>query len=501
MGELADFEPWLGRINENIPRRKSFLSDNEVSLAVPYYDANTRFASLGEISPSTDSSPLDINEIKDMDSLTQVLQERLFYCGDIVLGNSQFVEKSSDVNDSFYVYKSDKVGDSKHIALCTMGRLNENMFGCNGMGESKFCIRCNETTYDVRCFELWRSDNCADCYYSANLSNCSDAFFSFHQKNKRFLIGNLELPREKYLALKKKLLAEIAEELRREKHLPNLLEIVSRSKPPSGLPEPALVPAKKDASKEKIEEAFSKTTELLFGRAISGLDVYGPWLGENVRELSAAQSCISGEPILIGDYGSFSLIPKDRLVKIDEGEKLGSERKMRENTLATLSFSNAHELLGDLAFFATDLDIGRNENMVDCVTMVNASHAYRSCCLVYGKYAAYSFWPRSSDYAFGCFKLFDSQFCINSYCSVRLKRCFEMDSCRDCSDSYFCHNSENVRDSFLCFNTKNKSHAIGNFNLEKEKYRQTKDALLQQLADELEKNKRLKWSVYNLRGV
>jgi len=55
-----------------------------------------------------------------------------------------------------------------------------------------------------------------------------------------------------------------------------------------------------------------------------------------------------------------------------------------------------------------------------------------------------------------------------------------------------------VHDSLFCFNVKNLRNAIGNAPLQPQKYAQIKKAVLEQLAEELEKKKNLKWDIYNI---
>jgi hypothetical protein len=114
------------------------------------------------------------------------------------------------------------------------------------------------------------------------------------------------------------------------------------------------------------------------------------------------------------------------------------------------------------------------------------------------KDSAYNFWPRSSEHLFGCGVLFDSQFCIHCYQSVKLSRCFEVDSSRDCSDCYYSHNIENCQNCLFCFNVKNKRYAIGNVEVGREKFLEAKKVLLDYVGKELEAKGELTLDIYNL---
>jgi hypothetical protein len=50
----------------------------------------------------------------------------------------------------------------------------------------------------------------------------------------------------------------------------------------------------------------------------------------------------------------------------------------------------------------------------------------------------------------------------------------------------------------FCFNAKGKRYAIGNAQLQPDQYRRIKDMLVGQMADELIKNKQLKWDIFSI---
>jgi hypothetical protein len=118
--------------------------------------------------------------------------------------------------------------------------------------------------------------------------------------------------------------------------------------------------------------------------------------------------------------------------------------------------------------------------------------------ITYGENAAVSFLALNSKYVYGCRRILESQFSVKCYNSLYLNRCFELDSCNKCSDSYFCHNSEALQDCMFCFNMKGRRHCIGNTQLEREEYAKAKDALVGQMADELMKTGRLNLNIYNI---
>jgi hypothetical protein len=67
----------------------------------------------------------------------------------------------------------------------------------------------------------------SDSYYSASLEDCTNCLFTFNQRNKHYLIGNVPLAKDKYATLKAKLIGEIRDELKRKKSIPSVIQIIS----------------------------------------------------------------------------------------------------------------------------------------------------------------------------------------------------------------------------------------------------------------------------------
>lgn len=502
LGDIRSYADWLMRNNERIIHRKSSVSGKEVAYAVLNYAEGSKWISFEEIDFEKKYGALNVNEIKDIDSLVQAVGERIYYAGNVILGNSGEVEKSSNISDSFYMHETGKYADCKYIAYSTLGRLCEDGFGCNGIGESQFCIKCYETFKDHRCFELWTGQYSSDCYYSHNLSSCQDCFFCFNLKNRRHAIGNLDLGPDKYKSVKQGLLQQIVEELKRKKKIDSLVDIVGKATleiPESFSGWKAVEEPKMEKNKQVVEEAYLKTAKLLIGKELAGgMDAYGEWLKKNTRADEKCFSCASGKPVFRRDYCSYFMLPKDRLLTAAEALELGGKLRLEEKDAGGLKMASAHEKIGRIAFFTSEYLDGSNANIIECATSSDSANCYRSSPIVYSKYAGYSFWPRSSQYVFGCGALLDSEFCINCYQSVKLRRCVECDSCRDCSDAMFCHNCENVHDSMFCFNVKNLRHAIGNVEVGKERYLQVKKLVLDEIGAKLGNEKKLALDIYNV---
>jgi len=229
VGNLADFRPYLAKYAEPIFEKKSDISGQKTIISLPNFCIAARFISndeTGEYAKRLPQAKLSINDTKDIDSAIRALSENFVYSGSIVTGNSLFVEDSNSCVDSTFVLSSSDYYNSKYIAYSTNGRQDEHIFGSSYTGESKFIITSYDTYRLTRCFETLRTFTSYDCYYSANLENCSDCLFSFNQRGKRRLVGNLELPKAEFGAIKAKLVSEIASELGRKKNAQSILEII-----------------------------------------------------------------------------------------------------------------------------------------------------------------------------------------------------------------------------------------------------------------------------------
>ncbi|MFH1448738.1 MAG: hypothetical protein ABIG39_07805 [Candidatus Micrarchaeota archaeon] len=501
VGELEDYLVWLEGLNRASMHKKSSISGKDITYAIKEYSPESKWISLDEVDFDKKYEPLNINEIKDIDSLLEAVSERVYYTGNLILGNSHNIERSSNVSDSTYIHNTTMIGDSRYLANCSFGRLNEDVFGTYGPGESSFCIRCTQTYRMKRCFELWMCQNCSDCYYCFGLSGCSECIFCFNVKSKRRCIGNLELEPSKYKKIKEKLLFEMVQELKGKKRLPSLLDIVAKCRNEQ--------PTQKQVGEEEsekldegvVEREFPKTTGLVLGKKLEIMQQYSEWLERHTDRIREGNSVISGKslPVLPSMVAVVDL-PKDRLVTTEEAQDIGRGTSFSLPEAEDLTLANAHEMIGKLAYFNVEFREGKNTNLIKCSTSIDSSNSYRTSGLVYAKYCGYTFWPRSSEHAFGCHAVFDSSFCINCYYSVKLTRCFEMDSCRNCSDCYFCHNCENLDECMFCFNVKSKRYAVGNVEVGREEYLRLKKMVLGRIGKELEGKKDVPCDIYNLEG-
>lgn len=228
IGPMESYANYLQRFVEPINVGKSEVSGKEIALS-DIFPPNSKFISGNELSGYallTGKQTLDINQIKDMDSLVESVKGRVYYAGNVHLGNSPNIHFSNRVIDSSFVYKSDNVCYSRRVAYCHFVRYSDYIFGSGCISKTNFGIKNFETYEDSRLMETVRTYNSSDCYYTANLENCQNCLFSFNFRNRRNCIGNLELPPDKFLELKEKLVGEIRETLVKKKSVISIMELI-----------------------------------------------------------------------------------------------------------------------------------------------------------------------------------------------------------------------------------------------------------------------------------
>lgn len=497
VSNINEYAEWLSEGLAPMKTKRSAISDKEIYCAVSDYADDAKFLSLDEIDYGKKFEPLNINEIKDIDSILEVLKERIFYCGNIVLANSKHVEKSSNIQNSFYVYNSNFIYDSEYMAYCSYCRGSRYLFGVVSDAFTTSTVRAFETHKQSRCLEAWKCYDSSDCYFSSCVQGSQDILFSFNLKNKRNVIGNIQFSKEKYLALKTKLLEDLRVELEKKKKLLSLPALATESC--KNLPIPKGFTSLEDKDKKDktpIENGFQKTTSLLFGKSLSNIDEYKDWLLRRVPDISEEKSIATGKPVYLGETSPFYLYPRNRLVGQWEGWPLGESTQLDESD--TESLDSLKKSIGKIAYFNPEGQLGETKNLI-IVPLCNTSvNCYYCPIASFNDNVAFSYWPRNSKYMYGCALSFTSNFCLHTYYSVNLSRAFEVDASNNCSDVYFAHNCENVRDSMFCFNAKNLRYAVGNAQLSQDEYKSIKSSILAQLVDEIEKRKNLPWDIFSI---
>lgn len=228
IGDMNEYEAYLKEplVGKSV---RSCFSGKELWVTSPHYAGNAKFfdynAEANEIGKLL-AKPVDINNIKDIDSLFEAVGEKLIYSGNKTLGNSSLIENSDNITDSTCVLNSSMIINGKYVAYSYMCRKSEYAFACTSSGDSSMMIRCFYNNSLRRCFECITTVNSSDCYFCHNVSDSADCLFTFNERVKRNMIGNVQLTKEQYAGLKAKLMGEIITDLKKRKRTLSLLDIV-----------------------------------------------------------------------------------------------------------------------------------------------------------------------------------------------------------------------------------------------------------------------------------
>lgn len=321
--------------------------------------------------------------------------------------------------------------------------------------------------------------------------------FCFNQWNKRNCIGNLQLAPDEYQQIKAKLLGEVREELKKSKSFPSLLKLIP-NRPLGSDVKISVAPGKREESIAPIEKAFISTFKVIFKKDVSSMKEYENWLSKRIvptRELTS----VFGSKVYVPDhhptFWMLSAVPDKRMVTYDEAAELG---RFHIDEAIVGDLDKLKEWTSNTACYPTEFIAGRHKNLIETPISLDSSNQFKVYTAIRADYCGVSSWSIQSKYVFGCHWVTDTQYSIKCYNSLGLMRCFEVDTSTRCTDSMFCHNCEGLAEAMFCWNTKGKRYAIGNTQLQPEQYREIKDMLVAQIADEVVAKKDFKWDIFNV---
>ncbi|MFH1285351.1 MAG: hypothetical protein ABIH99_02090, partial [Candidatus Micrarchaeota archaeon] len=245
---------------------------------------------------------------------------------------------------------------------------------------------------------------------------------------------------------------------------------------------------------DKLDEAFATTTNMLFGKPLAPLSKYSSWLSLRVPRGKTIKSCLGQGEAYLPDYGFFKKIPAQRTASLDDLERVWGKKIAEEDAQ---SLSSLIKALKKFAYFVPTYMEGRNINVqntfgyIDCMNVRDSFDSFTS------KNSAYAF-SIMAEALFGGYRIAGASFSIHCYNCIKVQRCFEMDGAKNCSDSLFCHNVENLEHCMFCFNTKSKRYAVGNVEVGREIYIQLKNEFLKKIVPKLEKKGKLDFDIYDV---
>ena len=489
-GEIGELDGYAAYLNERhympYKEKRSAVSGKGVIVGSDRYCDGAGFVSEDEVDYGKKYLALGINEVKDLDSIISALSDRFLYAGNKIFGNSKFVENADNCSDSFYVKNSHTVVSSKYVAYSSFVRMDSsNVFGSNTLIRGNHLIRITGGADIARCFECSLNVNCSDMFFCFDCTGCAQAMFSFNLQNRKYCIGNLELPKEKYLAIKEKLLEESREYLVKHKKFHSLFDFgIPKGAELAGISVPK--GNKGDGEKGIAEGAFRSATRLIFGKELSPMGRYEKFLSERsepVREIKTA----FGSESHYCNYFWCKYVPKGRMATREEAFET-ARRHIAIGGLENASVEGIISKLGQIAFYNVDYDTGGNSNIPETPMKYYSSDCFRVGDATYSKKCGYTTHVQNCDSVFGSSVLMmDSSYSLRCHDCVKVSQCMDMDCCKNCYRSMFCHNCEGLSDSMFCFNTKNKSYAIGNVELGREEYMRIRGIVVKKLLQRLEK--------------
>ncbi|VVB56653.1 Uncharacterised protein [uncultured archaeon] len=223
-GPMSDYEKWLMRHVRAAPKTKSAMSGRPLWVLPILFNEPVRntHVALEEAAEAgrrklseADAASLSLSNARSL--LSSIA---LFTC-EVALGQNAQAIHTVSYSDAVRCFASSTLYDSKDCAYgCWVSHNAERMFGCDHTFYSQSCIHAYRSLRLMRCLEVSDSLDSSDCYFCHHVENCQECLFCFNVKGKRFAIGNVELPREDFLRLKKLLLADLAGRLGKDKTLP-----------------------------------------------------------------------------------------------------------------------------------------------------------------------------------------------------------------------------------------------------------------------------------------
>jgi len=514
--EVCDLEKARSVFDHKLPVEKySSVSNKPVYLA-QWYEPIDHVVGYEDIDKIR-KTKFSLDEIKDIDSIFDRVQEIGYFAGSLIQGNSQHVVKSDRITDSQYILASFQCASGEHVAFSNNALFSKYIFFVNACANSSFVLsaRCFGGKRGCnRCLEIYECADCSDTYYSTNCTGCVETFFSFFQTGRRYCIGNHQLERDKYLKIKSSLLEQIRDNIMKSKHV-CLFDLFSKEHSLTAerastieFVRKQLKPIPDSFDKTLVQRAFDSTCRVILGSEVGDLDDFSQYLTNKSFAYSYAHidSVISGKPTRVPYRLCFKREPKnaaDVFVKEEEYEVLKQVR-LDEKEIDELSISHDHlhdtqHILSKIFFVSSEFNY-ESKNVDLPIVTYSSRNIYRCNHMVMAENAAFCNRPRNSKFVFGGEFVLLSNYVINVHFSEQITRGFEVDTCKNCADIYFSHNCEGCFNTMFSFHQRGKRYMVGNNVLSKEEYDKLTSHLKEQIVDRLVEYKTLDHTIYDLMG-
>ena len=153
---------------------------------------------------------IEEHDARSLSSMIDKLPSIAYFVPAYAEGSNMDVEQSFLYLNCMHIRHCFDPFTSKNCAYCFSIMDAESVFGMHRIKGAGFSLHCYNSLKIQRCFEVDGGIDCKDSYFCHNVENLDSCIFCFNAKNLRYAIGNLELPREKYLGAKKRLVGSMA---------------------------------------------------------------------------------------------------------------------------------------------------------------------------------------------------------------------------------------------------------------------------------------------------
>ncbi len=236
---------------------------------------------------------------------------------------------------------------------------------------------------------------------------------------------------------------------------------------------------------KNIEAGFQSVCKILFGRPVGALDEFEPYLKETLFHYSIFPSSKSKNDVFMS--GSLYMPGSSFLAQSET--RINAAKPIGINGIKDIDslFSLVHENFSFCGSKTFGRDLGTS--MVDNCTDSTDAHFCHNVFQV--KNSAYCSYVREAEYIYGVSAFPYSRQCMRIVEGTYAARSFECYYASEIADCYYCSNCIACKNVMFGFNLRNKSYVIGNTQLDKDSYMKIRAHLLEQMAEELEKKKRL----------
>jgi hypothetical protein len=243
-----------------------------------------------------------------------------------------------------------------------------------------------------------------------------------------------------------------------------------------------------------LNKDWKTTCRMIFGREIGELEEYEDYLREGVAG-KKVESCFSGKKLWVASEhysNNARFFDFSTEQKLASSAQTGTVDGSEEDVDSLVGKIKEQLIYGGNKVFGNSQFSEDSDGISDSTYILGSSLTFKST------HQAYTLLIQKGGYTFGSTSSGESSHIIRCFYINTHKRCFECCTAVGLSDCMFCYNVMSSSNCMFSFNLKAKQYVIGNVQLDKEQYFEAKERLVSEIADELEKKKRLGFSIIDI---